>query len=335
MVETRRGKVKRAALEKADCLTEAQPQRSPIIRLPFEIRLKIYKEVWTPTREPWEYDEQAQRSAQPCRDRMKQIHILTSVCRHFRDEVIREYFHRTQAHIAHCVGGFGPSSDERILASMKLIKASILFTDNLQHVRLNWFPEKRDPSWTCWAVCLLDNPVEVRAAQDVFFESQRMRLPFGILTPKPGKKLRQADTFKWLASLKNLKTLQINFVDVVHDEAGTPLFFGSNAPLYPLPAPLAYAASAYPKQEWRALLKLPRKLEVIDFRLLSVRAQVIGQVWKDLPKFREYEEELVKNLLKDPNTYIRYGQENRLHDRIHLDIHVGHVRREDRPSPAI
>lgn len=268
----------------------------------------IYKEVWTPTREPWEYDQQAQRGGQPCRDHIKQIHILTSVCRHFRYEVIREYFHRTQAHITHCVGGFGQQSDERILASMQHIKASILFTENLKHVRINWLPDNREHSWICWALCMNDSQADIIAAQQEFFERQRIVLPFGLQIPKPGKQLRQADTFKWLASLKSLKTLQVAFVDVVHG-AGVPLFFGPNAPMFPDPLASAPGPGTPPaKQEWRALLKL-HKLEAINFRILTVRSQAeMALKWKDFPKFREYEEEFIKHLLNDPTTYIRYGQ---------------------------
>lgn len=59
----------------------------------------IYKYGWTPTVLPWEYTITGQRDGRPVRDHMHQIHVLTSVCRHMRYEVIAEYFHRTQAHV--------------------------------------------------------------------------------------------------------------------------------------------------------------------------------------------------------------------------------------------
>ncbi|KAJ4414856.1 hypothetical protein N0V85_002967 [Neurospora sp. IMI 360204] len=280
MVETRKAKTTRLAL----VLTEAQPKYSTFIRLPVEVRLMIYKYVWTPTVMPWEYDVIAQREGQPASDHMKQIHVLTSVCRHMRYEVIAEYFLRAQAHITYAAGDSSHCdgrSDMRVLASMWHLKNSSLFIEHLQHVRLNWLPINDWNGWTAW-----DNMVDkantrwntvgpfAMAALPRYGEQPRRRV------------LRQMDTLKWLASLRSLRTLEITFIDVKTDEDDFVSFYDTLA--------------------WRKLMKMP-KLEGIVLRLFAGSARHEKWDWNSPEKLSDSEKvmDLMKNLSKGPSEILK------------------------------
>ncbi|KAK3340200.1 hypothetical protein B0H65DRAFT_577753 [Neurospora tetraspora] len=305
MVETRKAKTTRLALG----LTEAQPKHSTFIRLPVEVRLMIYKHVWTPTAMPWEYDIIAQREGQPASDHMKQIHVLTSVCRHMRYEVIAEYFLRSQAHInyaagdsSHCDG----RSDMRVLASMWHLKRSSLFTEHLQHVRLNWLPINDWSGWTAW-----DNMVDKANARRDIVGPFAMAAPWGT-AGQPRRVLRQMDTLKWLASLKSLRTLEITFIDVmtVHEND---------------------FVSFYDTLAWRKLMKMP-KLEWITLRLFSGSARHEEWNWNSPERLSDREKvmDLKASLLKGPSAMLKKERK-----RCRIDTNVGAVTAEVFLSPAV
>ncbi|KAK1780281.1 hypothetical protein QBC45DRAFT_110362 [Copromyces sp. CBS 386.78] len=316
MVETRRGKTTRLALS----VTEAQPNRSPFIRLPVEVRLIIYKYVWTPTVKPWDYDLVAQREGRPVSDHMKQIHALTTVCRHMRYEVIAEYFHRTQAHITYTPGrceycgksdrcGYCGRSDMRVLASMWHLKGSSLFTEHLQHVRLNWLPVNDRDGWLAW-----DYVVDNARTRRVNFALPNVRNytagPFAMALVPPGSRerraesrfLRQINTLNWLTSLKSLRTLEITFIDVMNPNSRNMVPF-------------------YNPWAWQKMMKLP-KLDWVTLRHLYGRHKE-WKIWGQRLADRKKVKDLVKDLLKDSPAKLKKERKP-----YRIDINVGAVSSE-------
>ncbi|KAH7632044.1 hypothetical protein B0T09DRAFT_382141 [Sordaria sp. MPI-SDFR-AT-0083] len=217
---------------------------------------------------PWEYDQEAFCRGEPIVEHMMRIHILTSVCRHMRYEVIAEYFNRAQAHVTHCAGSFWTASDVRVLAAMRHLKASSLFTNHMRHIHLTWLPDTVR-GWILWGSNM-----------------GRWASPVHGLIPmrntKPRKGLRQVNTLEWLASLKSLQTLEIGFMDVLPGYRNNHIFFGRST------------------LEWRELLRLP-KLESIFYRLYSAPSRkAFTKNWEDLESFRWYKNALAEHLLKDP-----------------------------------
>lgn len=248
----------------------------------------IYKYVWTPTVLPWEYDREAQCEGQPVRDHIKQLHVLVSVCRHMRYEIIAEYFPHVQAHVLYAAGGHpGPSDsrlgDIRVFTAMRYIKTSPLFRDHLQHVRLTWLPGNLWHHWTFWYEMV------ARGRQTFAMREARARFgslhePFGLGYVMSGRGmreinalLRQPDNFKWLRSLKSLKTLEIIFLDA-------PRFYPMDRARIPL----------YNTAEWHNFNKLPN-LERVSLRAWSSRQER----WKEMQGGKQMDEAL-KRLLKDP-----------------------------------
>ncbi|KAK3947015.1 hypothetical protein QBC32DRAFT_105892 [Pseudoneurospora amorphoporcata] len=245
---------------------------------------------------PWEYDQEALCRGEPIIQHMKQLDVLTSVCRHLRYEVTSEYFNRAQAHVTHCVGGFRTASDVRVLTAMRHIKASSLFTNHLRHIRLTWLPDTLR-GWLHWGshmgkwVSPLHGLIPIRSKE-------------------PGKELRQVNTLRWLASLKSLQTLEIGFMDVLPGLYGEPMFFGRNT------------------LEWRGLLK-PLKLESISFRLYSARRrEEFTKNWENSEGFLQYKRVLAEHLLKYP---VVAEEKQRKPCRGRIDVHIGTVRSEDHP----
>ncbi|KAK3494447.1 uncharacterized protein B0T23DRAFT_427459 [Neurospora hispaniola] len=306
MVETRRAKATRLVLD----LTEAQSKHAAFIRLPVEVRLMIYKHLWTPTVMPWEYDVVAQRTGQPVNDHMKQIHALASVCRHMRYEVIAEYFFRAQAHVTYAVGGGGGGgsycgrSDMRVLASMWHLKSSSLFTENLQHVRLNWLPINDWYGWATW-----DSMVDKTSVRTELSWFAMAALGYGGGSGQQKKRvLRQMNTLKWLASLRSLRTLEILFIDVLNKDNEFVSFYNPEA--------------------WRRLLKLP-KLEWVALRLFSGR----HEEWRNSPEMssdRERVMDLMDSLVKGPSSMLK--KERTVHK---IDVRVGAVTAELPLFPAV
>ncbi|KAK3948123.1 hypothetical protein QBC32DRAFT_222651 [Pseudoneurospora amorphoporcata] len=295
MVETRRAKTTRLALN----ATVAQSNHSAFIRLPIEMKLMIYKYVWTPAVLPWQYAETAQREGQPVRDHMKQIHVLTSVCRRMRYEVIAEYFYRTQAHVLYIADyrSWDCQGDMRVLAAMRYLKSSRLFTEQLQHVRLNWVPA---PGWTWTAWEAWYNLVDRGK-----FNAEEASYRFSIIADYNGG--RQVDTLKWLASLKSLKTLETTFVDVIsagEEEEELPSFSD----------PVA----------WQKLRKLP-KLEWVSVQLKSRHHKERKKAQGRLSKSgnRKKMGELVEGLLQNPSALLK-GE----HKPPRIDLHLGAVTAE-------
>lgn len=273
---------------------DAQPSRSSFIRLPTEVRLMVYKYAWTPTVNPWDYAVFAQREGRPVSDHMKQIHVLTAVCRHMRYEVIAEYFPQAQAHITYTPGRTGSCgrSDMRVIASMCHLKSSPLFTAHLQHVRLNWIPLNTNDGWLAWDY-MVDNARTRRYNISTPYVRVRRVGPFATALPTPlypdrkpieSRFFRQINTLNWLTSLKNLQTLDITFIDAVNYESMWPVNAERIVPFYN-------------PRVWQQMLKLP-KLDWINLRLFSGRQDG----WESSPERmadREKANGLVKGLLRD------------------------------------
>lgn len=124
----------------------------PILAAPLEIRNEIYWHAWA---SPVDDKEHLDRPCTPSycgmcnfpqtffKDQFKQLHTLVSVCGQMRDEVLSEYFHRTQVCIGH------PSRISNLSTQHRLanyyIRSSLLFTTYTQHVCLAWYPRKDTP----------------------------------------------------------------------------------------------------------------------------------------------------------------------------------------------
>ncbi|KAK3401103.1 hypothetical protein B0T20DRAFT_477218 [Sordaria brevicollis] len=315
MVQTRSNK--RASVLFA--VTDAQPTRSPFIRLPGEIRLKIYRLVWTPDVLPWKHDAKAQREGKPVRDHIEQIHRLTSVCRHFRYEVIKEYFTHSQAHIFHAAGvklnEYIPGgSDMRVLTSMRHIKRSILFRDNLQHVRLYWLDtDQRYGSWDFWfkrvgPKARRHRRGSIRPRHLVPNEGFRVydarECAGRYFSPHNIGPVRQLESIRWLGGVKNLKTLEIVFLDARLSGSPAPTLstIGGMEDLEDIP-------------EWQMLKRRRKKPEVVKLRVVSDNNP---EAWEE-PEVKKTVAEAVRGLAKDPKT-----SEEEYHQPL-IKFHVGVV----------
>ncbi|KAJ4414857.1 hypothetical protein N0V85_002968 [Neurospora sp. IMI 360204] len=278
MVETRRAKAARLARDVAEGKTE--------------IRLMIYKEAWTTVR-PFEHDMEAQLEGKPVGDHIKLIHALISICRLVRHEVLPQYFARTQAHVLYADSIYRCRGDARVLAAMRDMKRSRLFTEHLKHVRLHWLTESRG-TWRTWLNWLIWWGMGDPDAK----EREEARL--ATMSEQEERALRQVNTLEWLASLKSLQTLEIAFIDTRRRMGNDPaVYFGPDS------------------VAWRELLKLP-KLERISF-LVYCRGPY---EWKDSGRSVGRKEILEKGLLKDPAAK-KEGKPLR------IDVHVGAVRDVD------
>lgn len=232
----------------------------------------IYKEAWTTVR-PFEYDMEAQREGKPVGDYIKLIHALISVCRLVRHEVLPEYFARTQAHVLYADGIYRCGGDVRVLAAMRDMKQSRLFTEHLKHVRLHWLTESTWRTWLNWLIWWDMGDPDAK-------EREEARLA---MSEQEERALRQVDTLAWLAGLKSLQTLEIAFID-------TRCRMGNDPAVYFGPDSVA----------WRELLKLP-KLDRISFLVYCRRPYE----WKGSGRSVGRKEILEEGLLKDPAANVR------------------------------
>ncbi|KAL0473798.1 hypothetical protein QR685DRAFT_437203 [Neurospora intermedia] len=127
-----------------------QPTKPLILTIPLEVRHEIYRYTWTVpidvkkhVRKPYAYYDLYFLS-KPYRElQVKQLHTLLSICGQMRDEVLSEYFYRTQVHFRHLFT-FG-----RILLwqskANHYIRSSLLFSSHTQHVSLTWEPCRHPP----------------------------------------------------------------------------------------------------------------------------------------------------------------------------------------------
>ncbi|KAK3401101.1 hypothetical protein B0T20DRAFT_390950 [Sordaria brevicollis] len=245
-------------------------------------------EACTPELEPWDYRLKEQDKGKPIRDQIKKLKALLSVCRLFRNQILPEYFNRTQAHVIYSPGWprdlgvlrYGRS--EKVLAAQRIMKRSRLFLENVKHVRLHWLTEAASRTWKRWL------------EMDENYGMETMCTAIDVELQGPWQ---QVDTLEWLASLKNLQTLEIAFVDTEHRMSKLPaMYFGKD--------PFA----------WQELLKLP-KLERLSFLVYSQRSDV----WKGEGRPMGRKEILEQALLKDPAA--KKGQKPH-----RFDLSIGAVR---------
>ncbi|KAJ4379929.1 hypothetical protein N0V85_008826, partial [Neurospora sp. IMI 360204] len=126
--------------------SEAKP---PILAAPVEIRLEIYRYTWTISFNCKEYSDifahplSLEHEVVYFRLQVEQLHKLVSICRQMRNEVLSEYFHRTQVYLRSIfVGTTGANRLNRLPYAMNYIRSSPLFASHTQHVSLHWHPDE-------------------------------------------------------------------------------------------------------------------------------------------------------------------------------------------------
>ncbi|KAK3494443.1 uncharacterized protein B0T23DRAFT_411537 [Neurospora hispaniola] len=127
-----------------------QPTKPLILAIPLEVRHEIYRYTWTVTIDvkkhlvkPYAHCDLYFLS-KPYRElQVKQLHTIISICGQMRDEVLSEYFYRTQVHFRH-LSTCGRTLLHQSYAN-HYIRSSLLFASYTQHVSLTWEPRRHPP----------------------------------------------------------------------------------------------------------------------------------------------------------------------------------------------
>ncbi|EGO57526.1 hypothetical protein NEUTE1DRAFT_129452 [Neurospora tetrasperma FGSC 2508] len=125
-----------------------QPTKPLILAIPLEVRHEIYRYTWTVPvdfkkhlMKPYAYCDLYYWSKAYLELQVKQLHTLLSICGQMRDEVLSEYFYRTQVHFRHLFTS-GRIHNSR---ANHYIRSSLLFASYTQHVSLTWILRRHPP----------------------------------------------------------------------------------------------------------------------------------------------------------------------------------------------
>ncbi|KAK3401099.1 hypothetical protein B0T20DRAFT_347530 [Sordaria brevicollis] len=122
---------------------------SRLLLLPLELRLEIYRHTWAVDRPTFEeFNKEGgnldQYSKEYFRPQLGQLHALLSVCGQMRDEVLREYFDRTQVYLGYYTyAGWEEFKDWRSRNASRAetcIRSSPLFASHAKHISIAWEP---------------------------------------------------------------------------------------------------------------------------------------------------------------------------------------------------
>lgn len=121
-----------------------RPQVSRLLALPVEIQLQIYRDAWTfalqdeEEPEDWDYTYNGGPRTALLRKQLSTISAMGAICREMRSHVLAEFFSRTQTHVITDGRVYSSKWILDDIASKRIMRASILLREQLQHVRLVW-----------------------------------------------------------------------------------------------------------------------------------------------------------------------------------------------------